>query len=253
MPLTSLAHYAGAASTSGDGEAVNVQRGNLARSVRHGAAVVVLLAAGTVAAPAAAPNGDRTMPAHDYASTRYSPLATINRANVRQLKVGFTFSTGVNRGQEAAPIVVGNRRRRREHAVRAGAGAPRPAYEHPRLYRLRRLCGRHAAAPDTRRGRARRHRPRGGPGPTAGYFARGQGTALHLAPVTPWLDTGEPMIFDISMGVRREDRALRRELDAALERNRAAIARVLDEYGVPQLPMGPAAAAPGGSTRPGTP
>jgi mxaJ protein len=88
-------------------------------------------------------------------------------------------------------------------------------------------------------------------GPTAGYFARGQGTALHLAPVTPWLDAGEPMIFDISMGVRREDRALRRELDAALERNRAAIARILDEYGVPQLPMGPVAAANEGSERPG--
>jgi PQQ-dependent dehydrogenase (methanol/ethanol family) len=48
------------------------------------------------------------MPAHDYASTRFSPLASINRGNVGALKVEFTFSTGVNRGQEAAPIVVGD-------------------------------------------------------------------------------------------------------------------------------------------------
>ena len=87
-------------------------------------------------------------------------------------------------------------------------------------------------------------------GPTAGYFSRGQGTPLHLAPVTPWLDGGEPMVFDISMGVRREDRALRRELDAALERNRAAIARILDEYGIPQLPMGPVAGAGEGPKSP---
>ena len=74
-------------------------------------------------------------------------------------------------------------------------------------------------------------------GPTAGFFAREYGPRLHLAPVSPWLDAGEPMVFDISMGVRREDRALRRELDAALGRNRAAIERILDEYGLPRLAM----------------
>src|SRR6478672_5823401 len=60
------------------------------------------------AAPPAATDGDWTMPAHDYASTRFSPLAQVDRTNVGKLKVEFTFSTGVNRGQEAAPIVVGN-------------------------------------------------------------------------------------------------------------------------------------------------
>jgi mxaJ protein len=80
-------------------------------------------------------------------------------------------------------------------------------------------------------------------GPTAGYFAKAQPRPLQLLPVSPWLDGGEPMVFDISMGVRREDRALRRELDAALVRNRAAIARILDEYGVPRLP-GDAPAGP---------
>jgi PQQ-dependent dehydrogenase (methanol/ethanol family) len=48
------------------------------------------------------------MPAKDYASTRYSGLEEINAGNVKNLKVAWTFSTGVNRGQEAAPLVVGN-------------------------------------------------------------------------------------------------------------------------------------------------
>ena len=53
-------------------------------------------------------DGEWTMPARDYASTRFSPLNQVTTANVARLKVEFTFSTGVNRGQEAAPIVVGD-------------------------------------------------------------------------------------------------------------------------------------------------
>jgi PQQ-dependent dehydrogenase (methanol/ethanol family) len=57
---------------------------------------------------AAAPpdDGQWTMPAKNYASTRYSDLAEINEANAKTLQVAFTFSTGVNKGQEAAPLVV---------------------------------------------------------------------------------------------------------------------------------------------------
>lgn len=46
------------------------------------------------------------MPAKNYASTRFSNLSQINATTVSQLKVALTFSIGVNRGQEAAPIVV---------------------------------------------------------------------------------------------------------------------------------------------------
>ncbi len=46
------------------------------------------------------------MPAKNHASTRYSGLEEISAANVKDLKVDFTFSTGVNKGQESAPIVV---------------------------------------------------------------------------------------------------------------------------------------------------
>jgi mxaJ protein len=75
-------------------------------------------------------------------------------------------------------------------------------------------------------------------GPTAGYFAAKQPIPMVLTPVTPWLDGPQsPMVFDISMGVRRDDRALRRELDRALERNRDAIVKILGAYHVPQLAL----------------
>lgn len=57
---------------------------------------------------AAEPDGQWTMAPGDYANTRFSPLAQITPANVGKLQVAFTFSTGVNRGQEAAPLVVGD-------------------------------------------------------------------------------------------------------------------------------------------------
>jgi len=53
-------------------------------------------------------DGQWTRAAKDYASTRYSELAQITRANVGTLRVVSTFSTGVLRGQEAAPLVVKN-------------------------------------------------------------------------------------------------------------------------------------------------
>jgi alcohol dehydrogenase (cytochrome c) len=55
-----------------------------------------------------AEDGQWPMPAKNYASTRFSGLNQINTENVKNLKVAWTFDTGVNRGQEAAPIVVGN-------------------------------------------------------------------------------------------------------------------------------------------------
>ena len=60
------------------------------------------------ASAAPAEDGQWTMPAKNYASTRYSELAEITAENVKNLTVAFTFSTGVNRGQESAPLVVGS-------------------------------------------------------------------------------------------------------------------------------------------------
>ena len=47
-------------------------------------------------------------PAKDYASTRYSSLDQISAHNAKDLKLAFTFSTGMTRGHEAAPLVVNN-------------------------------------------------------------------------------------------------------------------------------------------------
>jgi mxaJ protein len=73
-------------------------------------------------------------------------------------------------------------------------------------------------------------------GPLAGYFAPRQGTPLRLAPVKPQFDGPRlPMVFDISMGVRKEDVALRQEIDAALARRKSEIDAILAEYGVPRV------------------
>jgi lanthanide-dependent methanol dehydrogenase len=68
-------------------------------------------------APAASPqappfavskqDAEWTMPTKNSAGTRYSDLAEIMTSNAKDLRVAFTFSTGVNKGQESAPIVVG--------------------------------------------------------------------------------------------------------------------------------------------------
>jgi lanthanide-dependent methanol dehydrogenase len=44
----------------------------------------------------------------DYANTRYSTLDQINKDNVKDLRVAWTFSTGVLRGHEGAPLVIGD-------------------------------------------------------------------------------------------------------------------------------------------------
>ncbi|MFA5122427.1 lanthanide-dependent methanol dehydrogenase XoxF5 [Zavarzinia sp.] len=44
----------------------------------------------------------------DYANQRYSKLDQINAGNVGKLQVAWTFSTGVLRGHEGSPLVVGN-------------------------------------------------------------------------------------------------------------------------------------------------
>jgi mxaJ protein len=71
-------------------------------------------------------------------------------------------------------------------------------------------------------------------GPLAGYFAARAAHPLTLTPVQPWLDGPQwPMVYDISMGVRREDAVLRAQLDAVLERRAGEIDALLRSYGTP--------------------
>lgn len=52
------------------------------------------------------PAGEWHLPAGDYANTRFSPLEQITTANVKDLKVTTTMSTGIPRGHEGNPLVV---------------------------------------------------------------------------------------------------------------------------------------------------
>ncbi|PYT05524.1 MAG: quinoprotein dehydrogenase-associated putative ABC transporter substrate-binding protein [Acidobacteria bacterium] len=73
-------------------------------------------------------------------------------------------------------------------------------------------------------------------GPLAGYFARRERVPLSVVPVSPQIDLPFlPFVFDISMGLRRGDDALRQQLEDFLERRRPEIEKILDEYGVPRV------------------
>ena len=52
------------------------------------------------------PDGQWTLPAGDYANTRFSPLDQINTQNVNNLKIIGTMSTGIPHGHEGQPLVV---------------------------------------------------------------------------------------------------------------------------------------------------
>ncbi|ACB77412.1 Pyrrolo-quinoline quinone [Opitutus terrae PB90-1] len=63
---------------------------------------------GLAAVRAQEPDGEWRMAARDYANLRYSPLGQITKDNAKNLQVAWTFSAGIVRGHEAAPLVVGD-------------------------------------------------------------------------------------------------------------------------------------------------
>jgi quinoprotein dehydrogenase-associated probable ABC transporter substrate-binding protein len=74
-------------------------------------------------------------------------------------------------------------------------------------------------------------------GPLAGYYARRQPVPLTLTALPDTVDgsSGLPFAFDMAMGVRRSDKALKARIEEALDRRSAEIARILKEYDVPTL------------------
>jgi mxaJ protein len=73
-------------------------------------------------------------------------------------------------------------------------------------------------------------------GPLAGYFASREGVPLRLTFVTPQIDGPRlPMAFDANMGVRRTDKGLLDEVNAALVKLKPQIDAILADYGVPRL------------------
>ena len=84
----------------------------MTRMLAHSAALAALIAGPALANDSVLtmqknPN-DWVMQTGDYANTRYSKLDQINRENVGDLQVAWSFSTGVLRGHEGSPLVVGD-------------------------------------------------------------------------------------------------------------------------------------------------
>ena len=71
-------------------------------------------------------------------------------------------------------------------------------------------------------------------GPLAGYFAPREPTPLDVVPVRPGPQPADAtMAFDISMGVRKGDAALRSRLNGIIRRRRSEIRAILERFGVP--------------------
>ncbi|MFQ5764324.1 MAG: methanol/ethanol family PQQ-dependent dehydrogenase [Rhodospirillales bacterium] len=89
------------------------------KHVRTASLLAAVLAAVFLAAPTPAQANEEllvmqgnpavwAMPTGNYANTRYSSLSQINSSNVGKLQTAWTFSTGVLRGHEGGPLVIGN-------------------------------------------------------------------------------------------------------------------------------------------------
>jgi mxaJ protein len=75
-------------------------------------------------------------------------------------------------------------------------------------------------------------------GPLAGYFSRTSAVPLDVRPLPERDSLSDfPFQFNIAMGVRRRDRALRDSLNALLERKRPEIQAILKDFGVPLFPI----------------
>jgi quinoprotein dehydrogenase-associated probable ABC transporter substrate-binding protein len=71
-------------------------------------------------------------------------------------------------------------------------------------------------------------------GPLAGYYARREPMPMDVTPIAAVGDSAVlPFVFDIAMGVRRDDAALRDALNATITRRAVEIRQILHTYGVP--------------------
>jgi mxaJ protein len=71
-------------------------------------------------------------------------------------------------------------------------------------------------------------------GPVGGYFSKPYGGTLEVRAVNAG-GAQLPMVFDISMGVRKSDPVLRDAIEAALSTRTGDISSILAEFGVPVL------------------
>jgi ABC-type amino acid transport substrate-binding protein len=75
-------------------------------------------------------------------------------------------------------------------------------------------------------------------GPLAGYFAKNASVPLDITPIDgDPVHPDLPLMFDIGVGVREGDAALKQRLDAELVKRQPQITEILNSYGIPQFTM----------------
>ena len=73
-------------------------------------------------------------------------------------------------------------------------------------------------------------------GPLAGYFAKSSEVPLEVQPVCPSKTRSSlPLVFQMSMGVRRGEGELKQQLESEISRRQVEIRSVLQSYGIPLL------------------
>src|SRR6266511_3036147 len=82
-------------------------------------------------------------------------------------------------------------------------------------------------------------------GPFAGYFAKRERAELEVVPVSSSTDLPFlRFVYDMSMGVRRGEDALKEQLEGVLDRRRGDIQRILEAYGIPLVGVAPLGSRP---------
>lgn len=76
-------------------------------------------------------------------------------------------------------------------------------------------------------------------GPIGGYFAKQSKVPLVVVPVPEYetVNAKGKQYWNISIGIRHKDKAKLPAIEAALEKNKDKIAQILDEYGIPHVPV----------------
>jgi len=86
-------------------------------------------------------------------------------------------------------------------------------------------------------------------GPQAGYYVKKLNAPLELVPLEG--TAAVPLAFDISMGVKKGNQALKRDLESAMDGRQADIRNILEDYGVPLMPSHQTSGAASASGTPG--
>jgi mxaJ protein len=72
-------------------------------------------------------------------------------------------------------------------------------------------------------------------GPLAGFFAKQSRVPLEITPVEPQEDHALRFVFDIAIGVQKQNQRLKEKIDDVLSAHHQEIERILDTYNVPRI------------------